>query len=176
MSEQTAVRTNTSRAALVAGLGLLGFFVAQQVVSAFVSTVQTAAMTGFGDVDPQRWVFGALSVATTTLPIALMAALSFGRLAPIHADLRLGQVLTRGAVAAALGAALVLLVQIVVPILISPPTSSAMSGLYDAQLAGGLIVSVFGHVMTFVVYLSPVVLAAVLLWLWHRRRIPADAD
>lgn len=98
------------------------------------------------------------------LPFALGVFLGLWLIAPLADELTLPFVFTRGGLATAAGAILVIIAQVIIALV------SALGGddFDSAQLARDVILGALTGVASFINYLILVLFASVLLWLWLR--------
>jgi hypothetical protein len=157
-------RTAGAAAAIVAAV-----LIAQSILRAIVGVISNLAngsITGYNlqySLNPLGE--GVITFATSVVPSALGVFLAFWVLVPLTADLRIGRVVLRSLVAAAVAAVLTCL----------------FTGVYafgDAVLRGGdFFYAVFGTVQTtFYAFISVtplVLLVGVLVWLWLSKPAPS---
>jgi hypothetical protein len=160
--------------ALVAALGIAVVLVAVRTVNLLISWAAYAAAY-----DAQPSSNGTLYEIETSigfdfsqvvdylpqaLPFALGVFLGLWLIAPLADELTLPFVFTRGALATAAGAVLVIIAGLVIAIVVAVEDGAfdGASFVRDATLAA------FTGASTFVNYLIPVLFASVLLWLWLR--------
>ena len=141
--------------ALVAALGVAAALVVMRLLNSVL------AAEPLGDA-----VVEFLPVA---LPFALGVFLGLWRIAPLAGELTMPFVFTRGGLATAAGAILVILAHLV----ITAVEALDGGGLDARELAQGAVADVLAGAGSFVNFLIPVLFASVLLWLWLREH-PRD--
>jgi hypothetical protein len=167
----------TRQRALLVGLAVAGFLVAQQLVQVMTSLVAYGLNS-----DPGRQFLYQVVIFTftTAIPFAAGVFVVFAFLAPILAELALKRVLLRSIIAGAAGAVLVAIVGTFVAIVIALANGSFANGAllfgntfptrsYADSIAGSFLGGIQGGINIFVSTLPLVVLAGVLFWLWLRR-------
>jgi hypothetical protein len=162
-------RTAGAAAAIVAAV-----LVAQSILRAIVGVISNVAYSA-GSINGYDLQYslnplgeGFITFATSVVPSALGVFLAFWVLVPLTADLRIGRVVLRSLVAAAVAAVLTCL----------------FTGVYafgDAIVRGGdFFYAVFGTVQTtFYAFISVtplVLLVGVLVWLWLAKPAPTAAE
>lgn len=166
--------------AAIGAAGVFGFLVARALVYGIGTTiywvtsgVPSSGSNSYPEAVALTWQGGLAGILDTALPLAVGIFLGLWRL-PIRGDLRMAQVVGRGAVATALGAVLVGAVQVAIRLSNqSTPPGVGTGGLYNlTPLDIQPIYLVLSALSNTVVYLPLVVLAAVLLWIWLRRDRP----
>jgi hypothetical protein len=174
------------RAAAVAAAGVFAFLVARALVASIGTTVYwmtsgvpSSGANSYPEALAWSWQENLAGILNTALPLALGVFLVFWRFLPIRGDLRLAQVIGRGAVAAAAGAVLVGAVHLAIELVESGPIPADGSGvLYDLTPINIQPIYVLLRALSLaVVHLPLVALAAVLLSGWpQRNRLMASAS
>lgn len=167
------------RVAARAAIGVLGFYVLRTLVSGVVTTVSVltpAFPPGTEYVTSglaELWPALLLGLFDSAVPYALGVFLVFWLVAPIRSDLRVGQVLVRGALGALGGAIVVALVFVAVSLgnRTSPITGFGLDEL--TPLAPNPIDVVVDALGSAVGTAPIVMLAALLSWGWPRWRSPS---
>jgi hypothetical protein len=166
------------RPAAVAAAGVFALLVARTLVAEIGTTiywvtsgVPSSGPNSYPEALGWSWQAGLTGILDTALPLAVGTFLVLWRLFPIRGELRVGQVVGRGTVAAAAGAVLAGGVHVAIEL--------GSQSAFPADDVGGLngltpidmepIYLVLRAVSLTVVHLPLVVLAAVLLWIWLRR-------
>lgn len=143
--------------ALVAALGIAAVLLLLRALNELVSVAAPGGQAGFD----ARIVVDFLPVA---LPFALGVFLGLWLIAPLADELTLPFVATRGALATAAGAILVIIAQLAIALV-----GAVSPGPFDGdELAKDALLSVLAGASSFINYLLPVLFASVLLWLWLR--------
>jgi hypothetical protein len=163
--------------AAVAVAGVFAFLVARALVSGILTAIYWAGVPysgSYADVVARIGLEGLTGLLDTALPLSVGAFLVFWSLFPIRAELRVMQVVARGAVAVLVGAVLAGVVKVAVLLgTWLAPRAVVGEGLYDVTPIGpGPYDVIFAVVTLSVSGLPLVVLAAVLLWAWLRRDRP----
>jgi hypothetical protein len=168
------------RPAAVAAAGVFAFLVARALVYGIGTTiywvtsgVPSAGVGSYPEAVAWSWQESFVGLLDTALPLSIGTFLVFWCLRPIRHDLRVAQVIRRGALAVAVGAVLASLVQAALDFgTLSLPVVES-GGLYGlTPVVPSPVDLVLGTMNLVVVYLPLVVLAAVLLWIWLRRSRP----
>ena len=171
------VRQHGFLVALASGLVVLAVSLVQNVLNAVIG--QLSLLGASGPSAGQWWAGYATQFASIAVPLALGVVLSFWFIAPIGPDLHIAHVITRAALAAAVGSVLVFLVNLATTG-ISLVTNGLMGQIrltadagdnflralgFSAVIAGGQLVTV-----------APlVILVGVLLRIWLKRH-PSDHE
>lgn len=160
--------------ALVAALGIALLLVALRTVNELLSwvavstvaPVQATAPVGVYELGTQSGFDWARVVdyLPQALPFALGVFLGLWLIAPLADELTLPFVFTRGALATAAGAILVILAEFVIAVV----DAIGGGGFGGAAFARDAALAALTGVSGFVNYLIPVLFASVLLWLWLR--------
>lgn len=140
--------------ALVAALGIAVVLVLGRTLNELVVWIAGP------DFDPSR----VIDYLPEALPFALGVFLGLWLIAPLADELTLPFVFTRGALATAAGAILVIVAGLVIAVVaaVDEGTFDGRGFVRDATLAA------LSGLSSFVNYLIPVLFASVLLWLWLR--------
>ena len=165
------VRQRGFLVALASGLLVLAVSIIQSALNAVIAQLSFLGISGVPAL--QWWAGYATQFASTAVPLVLGVVLSFWFIAPIGPDLHIAHVITRAALAAGVGSALVFLVHLVTTG-ISVVTNGLMGQIrltadagdqflqalgFSAAIAGGQLVTV-----------APlVILVGVLLQMWLAR-------
>lgn len=158
--------------ALVAALGIAVLLVALRtanellswLAASTVASVQATAPVGLYELEAQPrfdWA-RVVDYLPQALPFALGVFLGLWLIAPLADELTLPFVFTRGALATAAGAILVVLAQIVISV------ADAMRGEGFGGFARDATLGALTGAASFVNYLVLVLFSSVLLWLWLR--------
>lgn len=143
--------------ALVAALGVAAVLVLVRTLNELVSFAAQGGDDGFDG----NQIADYLPLA---LPFALGVFLGLWLIAPLADELTLPFVFTRGALATAAGAILVIVAHLVIAVV-----AAVSPGPFDGRaLADDAVLSVLTGVSSFVNHLVLVLFASVLLWLWLR--------
>lgn len=157
--------------ALVTALAVLVLLLAQDFLSAVFSSLGNAASNLTSPVSPAYW-FGTVGqqLALQYVPFAVGLFLSFWFIAPIGAALRLFHVVTRSLLAATVGAAAVIVVQVTTGLYLAfqGPLGS-MTGFSGRDALHNVVWGILTGALDFVRWVPVVVLAGVLLWIWLER-------
>jgi hypothetical protein len=165
------VRQHGFVVALVTAAVVLAVLVLQQVLSSLVGELADAARGSSGPILYSGWWEATgHQLVVGYLPFAVGVLLSLWFVAPLAAELRLFHVLTRSLLAAAIGAVLVILVQVGIAVYESfhGPLGN-MTGISELQAFGGALNGLIAGVRTFVYWTPIVLLSGVLLWIWLDR-------
>jgi hypothetical protein len=178
-----ATRLRRPLPALVASLGIVGAFLLLAIIELVASAVYNEVSSRFSSGPSQviaTSVFSLRQDVPVLIVVLVVSFLFFWGVAPIHAALRIGQVINRGvwcAVAAGIVMGVVFFVQFLV--IVSTPAVSAYGGpslhdlLRNSAQSGVEAVDYFGQTIAFIV------LGGVLLWTWTRTHpaldLPAEA-
>lgn len=161
--------------AVVAAGGVLAFTILQRVVEGVLLSIVGAGMVSLGFL-ADVWNGVASSVVGFGLPFALGVFLCLWLIAPVGADLHLGHVITRSALATAAGAVLVVIVQGVLAFFASFSTGGQLFGSsfpavsFDGESLASTWLLLLQQVISMGISLLPlVILACVLLWIWLER-------
>jgi hypothetical protein len=171
------------RPAAVAAAGVFAFLVARALVYGIGTTIYgvtsgapSAGVGSYPEAVAWSWQESFVGLLDTALPLSIGTFLVFGLLLPIRRELRMAQVIWRGALAVVVGAALAGAVQAILSLGAFGPPAVETDGLYGlTPIAPSPVDLVLGAMSLVVVHLPLVVLAAVLLWIW-RRRTPLTAS
>ena len=157
--------------ALASGLLVLAVSIVQSALNAAIGQL---CFLGTSGVPASQWWAGyATQFAFTAVPLALGVVLSFWFIAPIGPDLHIAHVITRAALAAAVGSVLVFLVNLATSG-ISVVTNGLMGQIRLTANAGDQLLQALGFSATIaaeqLVTVAPlVILAGVLLRMWLAR-------
>lgn len=143
--------------ALVAALGVAAILVLVRTLSELLSFLALGGDEGFDS----NQIVEYLPIA---LPFALGVFLGLWLIAPLADELTLPFVFTRGGLATAAGAILVVVAQLVIAVV-----EAVSPGQFDpAELAQDAVLGVLTGLSSFVNHLILALFASVLLWLWLR--------
>ena len=143
--------------ALVAALGIAVVLLIVRVLNELVSFAAIGGDLGFDGAQIVDYL-------PYALPFALGVFLGLWLIAPLADELTLPFVFTRGGLATAAGAILVIVAQLVIAVV-----DAVSPGPFDGeQLAGDAVLGVLTGVSSFINHLILVLFASVLLWLWLR--------
>ncbi len=178
-SMRRALRRRGALQALLVAAGVFAALLAQGVALGFIGSLSLVGLPGqTGDSLVYLWTGQLQGSVFGTLPLSIGVFFALWQLAPIVPELRLAHVLTRGALATAIGMLLIIAVVVIWEVAGAlmgatffansfPDLASAFRGAWIAILQG-----VTGAFRTFVLDVPIVLLAVVLLWGWQQRHPP----
>jgi hypothetical protein len=162
--------------ALLTSLGVFAFLLAQNIVYRVIGGARDAFYGGglggpdFGSI----WATEVALAFGVPLFFAVGVFLSLWQVAPVAGGLRLAHVVTRAALAAAIGAAFVWVARFILGVIVVATTAELRRDL-AARVGGVSFDALMDALSTFVGLLPLVVLAAVFLWGWLQRHPPKTA-
>ncbi|WP_294179960.1 hypothetical protein [uncultured Schumannella sp.] len=180
-SMRRALQRRGALQALLVAAGVFAALLAQGLALGFIGSVSLVGVPGqTGDSLVYLWTGQLQGSVLGALPLSIGVFFSLWQLAPIVPELRLAHVLTRGALATAIGMLLIIAV-VVVGQVAGALAGATFFGNSFPDLGGpfraawfSILQGVTGAFRSFVLDVPIVLLATVLLWGWQQRHPPKN--